>query len=664
MPVDEEDPLRRRQRKAASRASIQSSDDSGDLVFETQVRGHAAASPIDYSKFGQIGEDSKQERAQTGDVTWDELNTSEKKQVFEAGDRFEEWIEERRQEEDGMKQRLREKPADLSWVQGRRFASYEAFCVGRVESTFKQSGNDAYKKGDYSKAGNDWQAGVDMLLALGDPPPEALALICVLRNNLAQLYVKARNWSKVKELTDKIIFQEPTNQKALYRRAQAYCGMSLWEKAESDLELLLQHHPSNKDAIAMMESVRRQLGKERTRLAGRVLHDIAAGLQELSSDGTVRKLKIEDFGTCAGPNWQEGETLESAHDKLVVTCHMRIWTHGGEELYNSREYRPYPETKKERDALRETIDMVNFLDQEAGKAPRIIGDFYQKVKKRPVRWRVGDPGMYKGFDIAVRTMKPGERAIFEIDQPMLAASVEEYYSKAGFHSSVAGLPQLIYSIEEERLAILEDELPASELDLDNRMQRGVRVEFTCLGFTPYRDVSPNRDASVLHAVLHPGSSDAPLIKQGDEIRGSFFITRPFDGSLLVANSYCEWRLGIDEGSFARSGENKEPLRPDGGPFIPRCVGEAILAVDWVELRQGALVEVRTQIGPEILEIAPQYAQQFEKAVQENRQKGRKCGSPCSILVQALSRESPGPDGGSLQATVFAEEFALPSTDIE
>lgn len=661
MPVEEEDPLRRRQRKAASRASIPPSDDSRDLGFETQVRGHAPASPIDYSKFGGIGEDSKQERAQTGDVTWDDLNPSEKKQVFEAGDKIEKWIEERRQEEDSFKQQLREKPADLSWVQGRRFANYEAFCVGRVESTFKKTGNDAYKRGDYSTAGKDWQAGVDMLLALGDPPPEALALICVLRNNLAQLYVKARNWSKVKELTDKITVQEPTNEKALYRRAQAYCGLSLWEKAESDLDLLLQHHPSNKDAIAMMESVRKQLGKEKTRLTGRVLNDIAAGLQELSSDGTVRKLKIEDFGTCAGPDWQE---LESAREKLVVTCHMRIWSHGGDELYNSREYRPYPETRKEREALKETMDMVGFLDQEAGKAPRLIGDFYQKVKKRPVRWRVGDPGMYKGFDIAVRTMKPGERAIFEIDQPMLASSVEEYYSEAGFHSGVAGLPQLIYSIEEEQLAILEDELPASELDLANKTQRGVRVELTCLGFTPFRDVSPNRDASVLHAVLHPGSSDAPVIKRGDEIRGSFFITRPFDGSLLVSNSHCEWRLGIDEGIFGGSGENKEPLRPDGGPFIPKCVGEAILAVDWVELRQGALVEVRTQIGPEILEIAPQYASQFEQAVEENRQKGRNCGSPCSILVQVLSRESLGPDAGSMQATVFAEGLAMPSTDIE
>ena len=36
-----------------------------------------------------------------------------------------------------------------------------------------------------------------------------------------------------------------------------------------------------------------------------------------------------------------------------------------------------------------------------------------QVKKRPVRWFLGDPGMYKGFDLAVRTMKPKERAIFE-----------------------------------------------------------------------------------------------------------------------------------------------------------------------------------------------------------------------------------------------------------
>ncbi|CAE8598021.1 unnamed protein product, partial [Polarella glacialis] len=319
---------------------------------------------------------------------------------------------------------------------------------------------------------------------------------------------------------------------------------------------------------------------DRKRLGGKAVSDIAAGLEELAPDGTVRKLRIEEYGEGdpdARPNWIKPEwRLPSSREKVVVTCQMIIWSHGGEELYNTKEYRPHPETKQARDELKEYMDMVNFLDQEAKKAPRLVGDFYRKVKKRPVRWYLGDPGMYEGFDLAARTMKPGERALFEVDQPKLAPSVESFYESIGFHSSIAGLPQLQYTIEEERLAILEDEVPETDLDLENKTQRGVKVELTLLGHIVFRDLFADCDGSRLHAVLHPGLPDAPVIRRGDLVRGAFFINRPIDGSLLVQNAFVEWRLGVDEGLYDRQGDNKEPLRPDGGAFVPKCVGEALL----------------------------------------------------------------------------------------
>lgn len=368
------------------------------------------------------------------------------------------------------------------------------------------------------------------------------------------------------------------------------------------------------------------------------MQDIAAGLAELSPDGTVRKLRIEEYGE-GDPDeparWVKPEWLEPGSEKVVVTCQMVITSFGGEELYNSREYRPFPETKQARDELKEYMDMVNFLDQEAGKAPRLVGDFYRKVKKRPVRWYLGDPGMYKGFDLAARTMKPGERALFEVDQPMMAASVDKFYDKLGFHSSLAGLPQLQYHIEEERLAILEDEMTENDLELHTKTQRGVKVELTMLGSIVFCDLSPSGDGSRLHAVLHPGIPDAPVLRRGDLVVGSFFVNRPFDGSLLVQNTCVEWRLGEDEGLYGKEGENKEPLRPDGGAFVPKCVGDALLKVDWVELRFGALVEVRLRVGPELHEIAPQYGKQFEQARRDAHKKGRKGGAMCSILVQVF-----------------------------
>lgn len=441
---------------------------------------------------------------------------------------------------------------------------------------------------------------------------------------------------EVKDLTDRILDTQPSNEKALYRRAQAFFTFSLWEKCEADLEVLLKHYPQNKDAAAMLRQVQHKTGKDRKKLAGKAVSDICAGLAELCPDGTVRKLRIEEYGEGdpdEEPKWLQPQWLSKGSEKMVVTCQMIISSHGGEELYNSKEYRPFPETKQARDELKEYMEMVNFLDQEAGKAPRLVGDFYRKVKKRPVRWFLGDPGMYKGFDLAVRTMKPKERAIFEVDQPMLAASVEKFYEGIGFHSTIAGLPQLQYHIEEQRLQILEDEMTEKELELDNKTQRGVKVEITLLGYIIFRDLSPNGDGSRLHAVIHPGVPEAPVLRRGDAVCGSFFINRPFDGSLLVQNTCAEWRLGEDEGLYEKQGENNEPLRPDGGAFVPRSVGDALLKVDWMELRHGALVEVRLRYGPELKDIAPQYAKQFEQATKDARKKGRKGGAMVSILVQ-------------------------------
>lgn len=591
---------------------------------------------LDYSRFNEIGEDDREERLQTGDVSWEELKKEEKKQVWDAREQMDAVLEQKRREEDDWKRQLKEKPSDLSWVKGQHFASYEAFCVGRVEATLKKSGNEAFKRGDLGQAQVDWEAGVGMLLALGTLTPEVLSALCILRNNLAQLHIKRGEWGKVKDLTDRILDTQPSNEKALYRRAQAFFTFSLWEKCEADLEVLLKHYPQNKDAAAMLRQVQHKTGKDRKKLAGKAVSDICAGLAELCPDGTVRKLRIEEYGEgdpdeepkCLQPQW-----LSKGSEKVVVTCQMIISSHGGEELYNSKEYRPFPETKQARDELKEYMEMVNFLDQEAGKAPRLVGDFYRKVKKRPVRWFLGDPGMYKGFDLAVRTMKPKERAIFEVDQPMLAASVEQFYEGIGFHSTIAGLPQLQYHIEEQRLQILEDEMTEKELELDNKTQHGVKVEITLLGYIIFRDLSPNGDGSRLHAVIHPGVPEAPVLRRGDAVCGSFFINRPFDGSLLVQNTCAEWRLGEDEGLYEKQGENNEPLRPDGGAFVPRSVGDALLKVDWMELRHGALAEVRLRYGPELKDVAPQYAKQFEQATKDARKKGRKGGAMVSILVQ-------------------------------
>ncbi|CAK0816283.1 unnamed protein product, partial [Prorocentrum cordatum] len=416
------------------------------------------------------------------------------------------------------------------------------------------------------------------------------------------------------ELLDKVLVSDPCNEKALFRRARASCALSWWGKCEADLLKLVSLNPRNSEAFQMLRSTWDKLGKDRRIFGGVVSDNIAAGLEELCPDGTVRKLRTEDYGEGdpdERPSWLRPAWLDrGGAEKVVVTCQMIIWSFGGEELYNSKEYKPRPQTREARKELVETMEMGwwDFFDQEARKAPRLIGDFHPTVKKGPVRWRLGDPGMYRGLDLAVRTMKPGERTLFEVDQPMLGPSVEAFYDELGSHASVAGLPQLQYHIDEERLAILEDEVPERELDLDSKLQRGVRVELTLLGFQPYRDLSECRDGSDLLAVLRQGPPTSAVLRRGSEVCGFFFVTRPFDSALLLQNGPVSWRLGVDEGQFLEAGSNQ------------------------------------------LHDVAPQYAAQFGAARPEATGEAADAGlgAMCSVLVHILPEAAPrrglGPPG--------------------
>ena len=52
------------------------------------------------------------------------------------------------------------------------------------------------------------------------------------------------------------------------------------------------------------------------------------------------------------------------------------------------------------------------------------------------------------------------------------------------------------------------------------MSNDVKVEITLLGYIIFRDLSPAGDGSRLHAVLHPGVSDAPALAPVHRVGGT------------------------------------------------------------------------------------------------------------------------------------------------
>merc|ERR1719440_2729601 len=110
--MTEADPLRRRQQKELVKpdttAPAQAEDD--ELLALDRDPKPKKKDRLDYSRFNGIGEDSKSQRTETGDITWDDLNLKEKKDIFQHEEKIQELLDKKRHEEDEWKRQLREKP--------------------------------------------------------------------------------------------------------------------------------------------------------------------------------------------------------------------------------------------------------------------------------------------------------------------------------------------------------------------------------------------------------------------------------------------------------------------------------------------------------------------------------------------------------------------------
>eukprot|EP00434_Breviolum_minutum_P021668 symbB.v1.2.019126.t1/scaffold1545.1/size113997/5 len=83
----------------------------------------------------------------------------------------------------------------------------------------------------------------------------------------------------------------------------------------------------------------------------------------------------------------------------------------------------------------------------------------------------------------------------------------------------------------------------------------------------------------------------------------------------------------------------------------------------MELRYGALVEVRLRYGPELKDVAPQYAKQFDQARKDAHKKGRKGGAMVSILVQIFP-PNYRPSGEPEDAGTIIDESIPKDMEIE
>eukprot|EP00931_Biecheleriopsis_adriatica_P056779 TRINITY_DN33671_c0_g1_i1.p1 TRINITY_DN33671_c0_g1~~TRINITY_DN33671_c0_g1_i1.p1 ORF type:complete len:588 (-),score=149.35 TRINITY_DN33671_c0_g1_i1:175-1938(-) len=559
---------------------------------------------VDYSKWRDLvaqecGQDEKE---------WSMMTAEERQEVSKRADQEEAKLQANRQAHDEYLRRIQEdvQHADDSWMYDVDLNSYEDFTIKRTWRVVKARGTEFFKLGRLEMAEQQWLGGLLLVQKVGMSWPTASELYTQLKCNLAQLYIKQERWLEAKRVASAALEMEPCCEKALYRRASVHMALADWEEARRDLETLLASYPQNADAGRKLNEVKQVLRAKSEKLKG-VGVKLSNAMEDMTSDGTLRKLCVLSPGEAEPADqrwtwpWGTEEWLGPSREKAVLTVHVVVRSVGGEELFSTRERVHLPETPEERDMLRMKMQEVAELDDRAGKKQRSPMDFYAREELRPLRWRFGDPMVYAGFDLAARGMKLGEKAIFEIDQPLLEPSVSDFYKQDGGIARLAGLPNFKHHVEDRKLNLLSQELPEWELDLEEKVQRTVRAELHLVDIELFRDMSPERTGEYLLHISCAGNTRRIMLRQGLKVVGNFTVAGALSGQALYSVDNAVWVLG-------QEGQESFVDRPgQRSVWIPRCLGQVMMDASWVALYEGAKLEARMQAGPAPMELNPKMA---------------------------------------------------------
>lgn len=146
--------------------------------------------------------------------------------------------------------------------------------------TFKDAGAAAFKAADYALAVDEWTSGVEALRCC-PAEAEVESLRLALFNNRAFAHAKlGRDLRAVEADVAEVLLRDPSNVKAIFRRAQARASLLDWEGAVKDLTRVLELQPGNKLAARDLEAAR-------DALAGQAAHPNSAAPEGSNSKETA-----------------------------------------------------------------------------------------------------------------------------------------------------------------------------------------------------------------------------------------------------------------------------------------------------------------------------------------------------------------------------------------
>lgn len=131
----------------------------------------------------------------------------------------------------------------------------------------KEKGNGHFGRQENKEAVDAYNAGIKSLEETSKAPTaansaqrqEIEALTVSLQLNLAMASIKLHQWNAAVKATNAVIQKDPSNVKALFRRAAARQGLGSFQEAKADLTRLVAIDPENRPAKVELQKLKKRL---------------------------------------------------------------------------------------------------------------------------------------------------------------------------------------------------------------------------------------------------------------------------------------------------------------------------------------------------------------------------------------------------------------------
>jgi len=187
--------------------------------------------------------------------------------------------------------------------------SWEMNATEKLEQSVivKEKGTQYFKEGKYKQASVQYKRIVSWLehesSLSEEDEKKAKTLQLAAHLNLAMCFLKLQEPNQALENCDKALELDASNEKALFRRGEALCGMKEFDKARDDFQQVVQLYPANKAAKSQVVLCQKYI-KQQHEKDKRIYANMFQKFAERDSKKEAEKIK--------------GDTKENGNDNMEV----------------------------------------------------------------------------------------------------------------------------------------------------------------------------------------------------------------------------------------------------------------------------------------------------------------------------------------------------------